>query len=299
MGDTIMYYFLSIFIGILVTIMVVFNGELTSLYGVYISTAIIHLVGLLFVSILCLIKKTPLLIKRIPILLYTGGALGVITVYFNNLAFDKISVSAILALSLLGQAITSIIIDNYGYFNMPKQAFNKKKYISISFLIIGIVFMLSTATDILIIPIILSLITGITVVTSRAINSNLAEKSTLLASTWYYYFIGAIISFIIFIFSYKNIDFGSFSFSNNIIIYFGGVLGALTVFLSNIAVTKISSFYMTLLLFIGQVFSGIISDIILTQKFSEANLVGGILVAIGLAINLWIDKKEKVDIKSS
>ena len=49
---------------------------------------------------------------------------------------------------------------------------------------------------------------------------------------------------------------------------------------------------MTLLLFIGQIFSGIILDIILTHEFSQVNLIGGILVTIGLFIDVWIDKKK-------
>ena len=286
-----MYYLFSILIGLIITIMVVFNGELTSFYGVYMSTAIIHFVGLFFVSILCIIKKIQLITKKISFLLYTGGAIGVVTIFFNNLAFNKISVSAIVALSLLGQAITSIIIDNYGFFHMPKQVFCKKKCISLFFMIFGVAYMLSTSTLVVIIPIILSLLTGVTVVTSRSINAHLAQKTSMLASTWYNYFIGSLVSIILMLIFYKNIDFTSFSFSTNISIYLGGVLGALAVLLSNITVTKISSFYMTLLLFISQVFSGIVLDIIMTHEFSKVNLIGGILVAIGLSINLWIDKK--------
>jgi len=271
--------------------MVVFNGKLTSFYGVYISTAIIHIVGLIFVSILCVLKKVPLITKKISFLLYTGGAIGVLTILFNNLAFNKISVSAIVALSLLGQAITSIIIDNYGFFDMPKQVFNKKKYISLLFMILGVIYMLSTFNSVMIVPIILSFLTGITVVTSRTINARLAQKTSMLASTWYNYLVGSLVSFLMLIIFFKNIDFIPFSFSKNISMYLGGILGVVTVLLSNITVTKISSYYMTLLLFVGQIFSGIILDVILTNEFSTINLVGGILVSIGLSLDLWIDKR--------
>ncbi len=286
-----MYYFFSILIGLIITIMVVFNGELTSFYGVYISTAIIHIVGLIFVSILCVFKKIPLITKKISFLLYTGGAIGVLTILFNNLAFNKISVSAIVALSLLGQAITSIIIDNYGFFDMPKQVFNKKKYISLLFMILGVIYMLSTFNSVMVVPIILSFLTGITVVTSRTINARLAQKTSMLASTWYNYLVGSLVSFLMLIIFFKNIDFTPFSFSKNISMYLGGILGVVTVLLSNITVTKISSYYMTLLLFVGQIFSGIILDVILTNEFSTINLVGGILVSIGLSLDLWIDKR--------
>lgn len=287
-----MYYFLSIFIGVIISVMILFNGELTSFHGVYISTTIIHLIALFFVSIICKVKKVPLLTKKIPFLLYTGGSIGVITIVFNNLAFGKISISAITALSLLGQAITSIIIDNYGFFNMPKQAFQKSKLISLLFMVFGIAYMMSSTVDIVIIPIILSFLTGITVVTSRTVNAGFAQKTSMLASTWYNYFTGLIVSVIMVLIFYKSIEFKPFTFSSNVFIYLGGILGALAVHLSNLSVAKISSFSMTLLLFIGQIFSGIILDIILTHEFSQVNLIGGILVTIGLFIDVWIDKKK-------
>lgn len=77
---------------------------------------------------------------------------------------------------------------------------------------------------------------------------------------------------------------------SNIWIYLGGVISIFVVVLSNITVTKISSFYMTLLLFIGQVFTGIFFDILLTHSFSKKNLIGCIFVATGLALNMWMDK---------
>ena len=65
----------------------------------------------------------------------------------------------------------------------------------------------------------------------------------------------------------------------------------LAITLSNVLVVKISAFYLTLFLFIGQVFSGILIDIALTQEFSYINLVGGILVVAGLCVNLLLDRQ--------
>lgn len=65
---------------------------------------------------------------------------------------------------------------------------------------------------------------------------------------------------------------------------------SLQVFLSS----KVSSFYLTLLLFVGQLFTGIIIDYFSTVKISIYQVIGGILVVVGLGYNLYIDKsKEK------
>jgi hypothetical protein len=44
-------------------------------------------------------------------------------------------------------------------------------------------------------------------------------------------------------------------------------------------------------LFIGQVFSGLLIDVIISQSFSLRNMIGGIFVAAGLCVNLLLDRK--------
>ncbi len=64
------------------------------------------------------------------------------------------------------------------------------------------------------------------------------------------------------------------------------------VLLSNVTVRRISAFYMTLLLFVGQVFTGIVVDMALTGVFSPQNLIGGALVAAGMAVNLRLEPQD-------
>lgn len=135
-----MYYFLSILAGLLTALMITFNGELTNVYGTYTASVIIHFVGLVFISIYMLYKKADFLPKkRLPLAYFLGGAIGVATTVFNNIAFGVLSVSAILALTLLGQSISSIVIDHFGLFGMQQERFNKKKLIGLSFVLIGII----------------------------------------------------------------------------------------------------------------------------------------------------------------
>ncbi|MFA9398107.1 MAG: DMT family transporter [Clostridiaceae bacterium] len=137
-----MYNSIAALIGALIAIMVVFNGSLSSSLGNYTSIVIIHFIGLVSITFILIIKKSKLKFqKTIPIYLYSAGAIGVFTVLFNNLTFPKLGVSLTLALGLLGQSITSIVIDHFGLLGMKKIKFKKKKFIGIAFITIGVLIM--------------------------------------------------------------------------------------------------------------------------------------------------------------
>jgi len=137
-----MYKLLSGLIGILITVMLVFNGTLSKNTGNYSSIVIIHLTGLICISCILLIKKRKLkLYNNIPIYLYSAGAIGVFTVLLNNLSFNYIGASLTLALGLLGQSITSIVIDHYGLLGAEVYKFKKQKLIGLTIITLGIIIM--------------------------------------------------------------------------------------------------------------------------------------------------------------
>lgn len=291
-----MYYIFSVLSGVLIAAMIAVNGGLTAQYGAWTATLMIHIIGLLFISIILIAKKEKFKpLKKLPFYLFAGGLIGVATTVFTNLAFGNISVSAILALCLLGQTITSLIIDRFGWFNMPKIPFPKKKLFGIVFVVLGIACMLSIFELSIFIPVIVSLLSGATIVISRTINARLAEETSVLKSTFINYVLGLALSWAILAFiipgGYEQGFALSFSLPSAWI-YTGGLIGVFVVMLANIITTKVSSFYMTLLLFIGQVFTGLLLDVILTHTFSQRNLIGGLFVAIGLSIHIWMDKRK-------
>ena len=67
-----------------------------------------------------------------------------------------------------------------------------------------------------------------------------------------------------------------------IAVYLGGLVGVIVISLSNYITPKISAFYLTLLIFIGQLFAGTIIDFFLTNELSIGKVIGGIFVLIGL-----------------
>lgn len=137
-----MYRLLSAFIGVLITIMVLLNGVLSQKLGNYSSTLIIHLLGLIVISIIVIAKKTKIGFSNdIPTYLYSGGILGVFTILFNNISFNYLGASLTLALGLLGQSICSLVIDHYGLLGMSVVKFKKEKLLGLIIIASGIVIM--------------------------------------------------------------------------------------------------------------------------------------------------------------
>lgn len=138
-----MYKSWAVFVGILIAVMVTFNGFLANYVGDYISLIIIHIVGLVALIPILLFKgaKLPRL-RGIPIYLFGAGALGVFMVFSSNICFNFLGVSLTLSLILLGQSITSCIIDHYGLFGMEIKRFQKEKLFGFLLVFTGIIAML-------------------------------------------------------------------------------------------------------------------------------------------------------------
>lgn len=130
---------ISIVIGAMISIMLLFNGTLSYSFGNYTSSTIIHIVGLLVLIPVLLISRTKIkLSKRIPIYLYGAGAVGVFTVLFTNISYLELGASLTIALGLLGQSLISILIDHMGLLGMKVNKFNKKKLVGLSLIVFGI-----------------------------------------------------------------------------------------------------------------------------------------------------------------
>lgn len=134
---------LSVAIGGLIAIMVYLNGALGIKTGNYFSSILIHIAGLVLVSLVILIKKekNPYH-KRAPYGYYLAGAVGALTVVLNNAAFPKLGIAIPVAVGLLGQSITSIVVDHFGWFGIQKVPFQKKKLIGFSIMLVGIVLLM-------------------------------------------------------------------------------------------------------------------------------------------------------------
>ena len=289
-----MYYLLSLLTGILISAVIAFNGGLAAQYGLYSATVLVHISGLLFIAILVCMKGEKPFSRKHPYMLYLGGAANVLTILFASFAFGRISVSAILALGLLGQSIAGLIVDQYGLLGMVKYPFAKYKLVGLLLILAGAASMIDGFE---IWAAIIAFASGVTFVISRTLNARLASLTGMNISIFYNYFIGLIVSILGFLLlgggeaAYP--EFGISPFSSYWYIYIGGVVGVFVILLSNITVPKISAFYLTLLIFIGQVLSGVLIDFVISQELSPRYFIGIIFVTTGLCVNLLLDRRRK------
>jgi transporter family-2 protein len=143
----------------------------------------------------------------------------------------------------------------------------------------------------MIIAIVVAIVAGAFIVISRNINSILAEKKGLLASTFFNYVTGFSLSVIFLLISSESIK-QSYALFGTVPLwaYLGGLLGVAVVAISNIVTSKISAFYMSLIIFVGQLFTGIVIDYFALGILSIGKVIGGLLVVVGLIYNLYVDR---------
>jgi len=172
---------------------------------------------------------------------------------------------------------------------MPRHPLVGRKLIGLSLILGGIASMI---TQFEVIAVFASFAAGLCVVISRTLNAKLSERTSVQTGAFYNYLVGLALSIPVFLLLGRGeIHLSEFSFSHDWYIYLGGIVGVCVVLLSNYTALRISAFYLTLLVFVGQVFSGVLIDAILSGALSSRNLFGGILVAACLAVNLILDNK--------
>lgn len=291
-----MYYAVAASAAVIIAVMLAINGELTAVYAEYLSTLIIHLAGLASVTAVSLIKReNPFKMARgVPLAILLGGVINYFTTFFNTLAVGRISVTAILALSLLGQAVTSLVIDFFGMFGMRKRRLGLLEIGGLLVTGAGIVLLLGGTGSAPFIPVAVSVLSGTACVCTRQVTAQLSERTSLLTGTWFSYFTGTLVSaaaLAIAVLGGASIPFDA-GFSPKAWIYLGGVLGAAAVFLQSICVKRMSSVAMTLMMFTGQVFGGAVIDAVFYAEFSAVTLAGGALAFAGLVLNALGSKKK-------
>ena len=285
-----MYYLISLFIGILVAVMITINGGLTALYGVYFATVVIHVVGLILIGSIILVRRERPFEKRLPWYLYIGGVLGVATTVSTNFAFGKISVSAILALGLFGQSVAGALVDQFGLMGMKKHPFRAHQIPGILLVICGVAWMMGDGFVFL--PVAAVFLSGVLLVVSRAYNSRLSDETSMYVSTFFNYVCGLATAIPVFLLFGRNDPvWAGLVIGEHWWTYIGGAIGVATVWLSSAVTVKIPQLYITLLMFVGQVFAGVLLDALMDGAFSMANIIGGVLVSLGLASNLLLERR--------
>jgi len=127
------------------------------------------------------------------------------------------------------------------------------------------------------------------------INSHLAKIIGIFQGTLINYVVGLLstIALIIIVKNSVNISLSSY---NHIPLwaFLGGLLGVIVVASTNIVIPKIPTIYTTLLIFMGQLFTGILIDYFRVGFISKGKIIGGLLILLGIIYNSNVDKKGMV-----
>lgn len=139
-----MYKSLALVNGIFLAIMVFFNGMIANITGPYMSTLIFHVLGFILILIISIIKKNNLPnLKKVPLLLFLPGILGVITILLNNISIPRIGLTLSIGITLFGQLIMSSLVEHFGLFGMPVNRFKKEKILGFLTISLGIIVMIT------------------------------------------------------------------------------------------------------------------------------------------------------------
>lgn len=283
-----MYQLLALLTGIVLAVMISVNGGLTDQYGVFPATVIIHVIGSLFAMVLCLRgKERKTLFGHWPWWIYLGGVIGVFTTVFQNFSFGRISMTSIIALGLFAQTVMSLLIDHFGFFGMQKRRFEKTSLFGLIFSLIGILALLDGSVTGTLPAVFAAIASGITVVLSRTVNTRLSGRIGALPGSLVNHLTGlgaAIVITLIAAGGVPVINSGKGAFHP--LIYCGGVFGVFIVYLFNITVPKISAVRLTVLTFAGQIFTGVLIDLLVGHSYSQESVEAGVFISMGIVITM-------------
>lgn len=288
-----MYNLVAILTGMTTAIMVVTNGQLTESLDMYRATALVHAIALVTQSLVVLARRTDLRFRKgLPIWCYLGGSITLITIMFASDAFAHLGVAPVVALNLLGMSVTSVLIDQFGWFGMKRYPLTWQKAASIVLILAGVLLLLLPLVSASLLASAMAFITGITAVISRTLNARVLAFYNLHFSTLLSYFTGFITSILlVLIFASKQM-FSVFPATGNWFMYTGGIFGVIVVGLTSIIVVRLPSYNVTVLTFLGQYFFGMVIDYHLGIMPNIKGVLGGLIILAGLLINQLRTKRQ-------
>ncbi len=285
-----MYPMLSVFVGILITLMITLNSHLAEAAGNLLSVLVIH--GTAFVIIQAVLsfvrpEKTGL---SVPLTLRLGGILGVLIVMLNNICFLNQGASLTIALGILGQSLTAQIVDSTGFLGMEKHPFGKGRIPGWILIFFGAAVMTEGEGGNL--PfIVLSLAAGGIVMVQSVINAQLSRRIGLMRGTRYHYLSASLATLVlILLLPGQRGDLSVLPSVAPLYLFGGGSLGVLIVLGMNLVIPRIPAVYSAILFFLGQAGAGLVIDAVVFGTFSKARAAGAGLMLLGLIAKTLADR---------
>lgn len=129
---------------------------------------------------------------------------------------------------------------------------------------------------------------GVCIVLSRVYNFKLSNEIGIMGSTLFNYIVGLVVSTVFLVIRNEHVIHSMDTFKSiPWFAYMGGLVGVFVVSLQSYSSKKLSAFYVTIFIFIGQLSLGMVID----HQFSVSKIAGCILVIIGMIYNVYLDSK--------
>lgn len=133
---------IAYFTGLILSLMIYFNGQLSMVTTTYVSNVVYHGIGVLFFGITLFLFGKNKISTPFKWHYILPGIMGSLTIIINNFVMAEIGVTLMIALTMMGQVVTSLIIDQYGLLGKTASKTHYKQWIGISVMSLGIWIML-------------------------------------------------------------------------------------------------------------------------------------------------------------
>lgn len=134
-----MYITILVLAGILQGAMTSLNAQLGKYYSLFGICFFVHIIAM--VLLLLYIKgkeKKKLSFRGAPWYVYLVGFMGVVMVASSSWVTLRIGATAMMSLSVIGQMVSSAMVDHYGWFGVEKQKFTLKQLPCYIMVLLGI-----------------------------------------------------------------------------------------------------------------------------------------------------------------
>jgi len=281
-------------VGVLITLMNSVNSRFASLVGTLVATLVIHIVGLVAVSVILVFKRETATQGSPRFFYYLGGLVGIGTVFCNNFAYAALGASLAVALSLLGQTLFSMTVDSTGLLGRKRYPFSSRRLPGLGLAFAGIVVMAGDWRS-NIPAMLVALAAGALPGLSFILNSELAQRKGVFHSTRMNYLVGLAGTLAIVALERPLLAQAARAVAGAgpLLAISGGLMGLVVVSSMNFIFPRVAAFSATLLLFCGQALAGILIDFALAGSFDMRRLGGVAVLLAGLAIDSLMTRKAR------
>lgn len=291
------YLILDFLTGMIISVMVVANTLFGKETTMGVSLIINHTIGFSLLSALLFLgRKNPAIRgKRSPApwYLWFNGLFGLAILNCNYYTVINIGASLSMASAVFGQSLFSLIFDLSGFMGMQKRTLNKPKALSLLVSGIGIGVMATGGEGIFELNfILLGILAGALTMTQLVLNSTFATYKGPIFASRHNFLVGLCggLLFYFLIQPSQTIEgLSKVPSVSPLLAVTGGMLAVFVVVSTSYVVVKIPAVYSALLLSSAQILSSLLIDAIFFDTFSEALLIGAMLMLLGMAGNVISD----------